>query len=84
MCIIILSKIGTIIVKLSSCFAISLKLWDTYLCKKSLDNGLQSTSQAVCQFLNGFLFSKSLAKRLHWGSNPKSSLHTSLQQLLNV
>jgi len=52
--------------------------------QKSLDNGLQSTSQAVCQFLNGFFISKSLAKRLHWGSNPKSSLHTSLQQLLNV
>ena len=49
--------------------------------QKSLDNGLQSTSQAVCQFLNGFLFLNSLAKRLHWGSNPKSSLHTSLQQL---
>ena len=29
-------------------------------------------------------FLKSLAKRLHWGSNSKSSLHTSLQQLLNV
>ena len=45
--------------------------------QKSLDNGLQSTSQAVCQF---FEWIQSLAKRLHWGSNPKSSLHTSLQQ----
>ena len=52
--------------------------------QKSLDNGLQSTSQAVCQFLNGFFLKRAWLRDFTGVLILRVLFHTSLQQLLNV